>query len=207
MLNEEAIRYILPYAPSMVNAEVNAEKNITIDIAGIFGNENPLEIEIGFGTGKFLTTAAKEFPAINFLGIEVTGKMVNHVANQLLAGNISNARVVHADGRVYMRHCIAKESVSRVHVYFPDPWVKKRHRKRRIINVDFLSSVHSVLRNGGTLNFFTDHAEYFDYFNEHTALVSGFERSEIESFYTPTSYESKWVREGRTIYRAILKKL
>jgi tRNA (guanine-N7-)-methyltransferase len=210
VLNEEAKGYILPFdrpdrkKPGQPGTA--PEKARPLDIAPLFGNPHPVEIEVGFGTGRFLIPYALKYPGLNLLGLEITRKMVDHVANQVQANSLTNVRIVHCDARIFMRDHLPDASVDRVHVYFPDPWIKKRHIKRRIINQDFLATAFRVLKEGGRLNLFTDHKDYFDYFLSEKEMFGKFLYDVDPGDYTPTSYETKWVRQGRTIYRAILRK-
>jgi tRNA (guanine-N7-)-methyltransferase len=210
VLKNEAKSHILPFilpekCPDL-NLFYTENPPQKLNYVEIFNNENPVEIEVGFGTGKFLMAAGREFPNTNFLGLEITKKMVQHVANQAFNNALSNVRVVHCDGRLFMKYVVPQASVNRVHVYFPDPWTKKRHLKRRVINQDFFDSAYGVLVKGGFLNLFTDHKDYFDYFLEERALFGRFADTSEMGFYSPTGYEQKWTREGRTIYRAVLQK-
>ena len=210
VLKEEAKSVLLPFAipPQTKNFDelLEKEKRAPLNYQEVFGNTNPVEIEVGFGTGKFLMAAGKQFPETNFIGLEITRKMVHHVANQAFDNNLMNVMVVLCDGRLYMKHVVPVASVNRVHVYFPDPWTKKKHLKRRVINQEFFDSTYSVLKPGGYLNFYSDHKEYFEYFLEEHKTFSLFKDTVEMGFYTPTSYEQKWTKEGREIYRAVLQK-
>jgi len=136
-----------------------------LDQRALFGREAPLEIEVGSGKGLFLSAAAAGDPHGDFLGIEILGKYARYVAARLMTRGLSNARIVHGDAQHLFSHCLADASVRAVHVYFPDPWWKARHKKRRVMNEAFLPQVERVLVPGGTLHFWTDVEEYF-----HTAL-------------------------------------
>jgi len=209
-LKDESKSHILPFdlPPKSKDINLYLKENppSRLDYSAIFNNSNPVEIEVGFGTGKFLMAAGKQFPETNFIGLEITRKMVHHVANQAFDNNLKNVMVVLCDGRLYMKHVVPAASVNRVHVYFPDPWTKKKHLKRRVINQEFFDSTYSVLKPGGYLNFYSDHKEYFEYFLEEPKTFSLFKDTVEMGFYTPTSYEQKWTKEGREIYRAVLQK-
>lgn len=172
-----------------------------------FQNSNPVELELGFGTGRFITEFSRTHPQVNLFGVEITRKMVYVAANKLFQAGLRNVRLLHADGEVFLKAKVADQCLQRVHVYFPDPWVKKRHIKRRIVNRVFLDQVFRVLVPGGRFNFFTDHADYVDYFLEErkNCSVSFQEDSDIGD-YVPTSYEEKWVRQGKPIFRTVLRK-
>ncbi len=215
VLKEGASKFILQFErPDRKKPDEKevSDNNVQIDSASktilkdILNSSNPIEIEVGFGTGKFLIPYAEKHVNTNILGLEITRKMVDHVANQVMDQKLSNVFIVHCDARFFIKENIPEKSIDRIHVYFPDPWVKKRHIKRRVINQDFLGIAHRILKENGKLNLFTDHKDYFDYFLEQKELFGKFANDVDPGDYTPTSYETKWVRQGRTIYRAILRK-
>jgi len=127
----------------------------------LFSTPAPLEVEVGSGKGLFLQTAAIARPESNFLGIEVARKFARFAAARLAKRNISNAVVLHGDGLRFFREWLPEGALSAVHVYFPDPWWKARHRKRRVMNEPFLQDVYRTLQAGGRLHFWTDVEEYF----------------------------------------------
>ena len=127
----------------------------------LFGRQAPLEIEVGSGKGLFLSAAAAGDPAANFLGIEIMGKYARFIAARLVQRELANARIVHGDAQHLFRSWLAADSVRAVHVYFPDPWWKARHKKRRVMSESFVREVERVLEPGGRLHFWTDVAEYF----------------------------------------------
>ncbi len=131
------------------------------DAASVFGREAPVEIEVGSGKGLFLRTASAAHPDRDFLGIEIVGKYARFIAAKLAKSEQSNARILHGDGVLFLKS-VPDDSVSAVHVYFPDPWWKKRHRKRRVMNETLITAVDRVLQPGGILHFWTDVKEYFD---------------------------------------------
>jgi tRNA (guanine-N7-)-methyltransferase len=129
--------------------------------APLFDTPGPLEVEIGTGKGLFLSNAAAAAPTHRFVGIEVARKYAMSAAARLARRGLTNARVVHGDGLRFFHEWLPDHSVAAVHVYFPDPWWKKRHRKRRVMNEAFLSDIQRVLTPGGRLHFWTDVEEYF----------------------------------------------
>jgi tRNA (guanine-N7-)-methyltransferase len=131
------------------------------DPAALFGREAPLEVEVGSGKGLFLQSAATAFPEHNFLGIEVAQKYARFTAARLAKRELTNALAVAGDGLRLFREMIPDNSLAAVHVYFPDPWWKKRHHKRRVLNEAFLADVYRTLQPGGKLHFWTDVEEYF----------------------------------------------
>jgi tRNA (guanine-N7-)-methyltransferase len=143
--------------------------------AALFGRIAPLEVEVGSGKGLFLRSAGAAEPAVDFLGIEVVRKYAEFAAAALAKAGLKNALVVAADAMRIFRELIPDGALNAVHVYFPDPWWKKRHRKRRIICESFVRDVERTLAPGGSLHFWTDVQEYYqsalDVLAAHTALV------------------------------------
>ncbi len=127
----------------------------------LFGRAGPLEVEVGSGKGLFLRNAAAAKPEVDFLGIEVAKKYAEFAAAGLAKAGLTNALVVHGDGLRVFQELIPDDSLAAVHVYFPDPWWKKRHRRRRVMRESFLRDVERTLQPGGSLHFWTDVEEYF----------------------------------------------
>ncbi len=136
--------------------------------ASLFGNNAPLEIEIGSGKGLFMATASAANPEHNFLGIEIMAKYAAHSAGRLLRSRMEipesnlNAIMVSGNAEPLFKDRIEDGSIEAVHVYFPDPWWKKRHRKRRVVNANSIRNISSALRSGGRLHFWTDVLDYFE---------------------------------------------
>ncbi len=145
------------------------------DAAALFAVDRPLEVEVGSGKGLFLQSAATDVPDHNFLGIEVARKYAHHTAARLAKRELTNALIVEGDAQFVFRELLPADSLAAVHVYFPDPWWKKRHRKRRVMNEGFLKDVVRTLQPGGSFHFWTDVEEYFSeglaLVAEHTPLV------------------------------------
>jgi tRNA (guanine-N7-)-methyltransferase len=132
------------------------------DAGALFKRQAPLEVEVGSGKGLFMLRAAQQFPEHNFLGIEIARKYARFAAARLAKHEVDNAVMVQGDAQRVFREVLPDESLAAVHVYFPDPWWKKRHHKRRIMNDAFLTQVQRVLVPGGRLHFWTDVREYFE---------------------------------------------
>ena len=128
----------------------------------IFGNDLPLEIEVGSGKGLFLTNESSRNPAHNFLGIEIIHKYAKHSAARLVKAGRTNAKMVSGNAEPLFSNRIPAGSLEAVHVYFPDPWWKKRHRKRRVVNEKSVGNFLAALRPGGRFHFWTDVLDYFE---------------------------------------------
>lgn len=152
-------------APYLVAAD---EPPARLDWAREFANQNPVEIEVGFGKGAFLLDAALARPTANFLGIEIDRGLQLYAATRLAKRSLTNAKVACADARRFIAERVPPLSVAAVHVYFPDPWWKARHKKRRVFTTEFADAVESALAPGGRLLIATDVDEYFGVM---TALV------------------------------------
>ncbi|QDU88102.1 tRNA (guanine-N(7)-)-methyltransferase [Pirellulimonas nuda] len=126
-----------------------------------FDQLRPLEVEVGSGKGLFLETATADRPDHNFLGVEVAAKYARSCAARLARRGRTNGVAVHGDALLLMNRYVPDGALAAVHVYFPDPWWKKRHRKRRVMNDRLLTDVVRTLRPGGELHFWTDVEEYF----------------------------------------------
>jgi tRNA (guanine-N7-)-methyltransferase len=130
--------------------------------AAVFGRSLPLELEIGSGKGMFLLNAARAHPLHGFLGLEISHKYAQFAASRLARDGVDNARLIRADAVEFIPQFVPDQSLWAVHVYFPDPWWKKRHRRRRVMNEALIDQLVRVLKPGGRLHFWTDVADYFE---------------------------------------------
>ncbi len=179
----------------------------------LFGRHAPLEIEVGCGKGLFLRTAAPACPGRDFLGIEIVRKYAAFSAAGLVRRDIRNAVVVAGDAIRVFREILPDESAAGVHVYFPDPWWKKRHRKRRVIRAEFVRDVERVLIPHGRLHFWTDVQEYFETALEtlaqETTLLGPFEVHEAQPEHDldyRTHFERRTRLHRETVHRAEFEK-
>jgi len=141
-------RYGVPYAPQ------------PLDLPAAFGRDAPTVVEIGFGMGETTAAIAASRPEVNFLGIEVFAAGVGALLKRIEAQQLANVRIVHHDAVEAVRDMIAPDSLAGVHVYFPDPWQKKRHHKRRLIAQPFVGRLASRIAPGGYLHCATDWEDY-----------------------------------------------
>ena len=128
----------------------------------LFPASQPLEIEVGTGKGLFLCRQAIAIPQKNFLGIEISSKYARFAAFRLAQIGLANARIVHADARQIFSNVLPDTSLEAIHIYFPDPWWKKRHHKRRLLTPDFVCQASRTLAPGGRLHFWTDVVETYE---------------------------------------------
>ena len=179
------------------------------DAARLFGRAAPLEIEVGSGKGLFLAAAAAARPEHDFLGIEIARKFAMVVAARLARGTLKNAKILNGDAERLFAESLPDATLTAVHVYFPDPWWKKRHRKRRLLNERFVRDVERTLSPGGTLHFWTDVEEYFQASLELIAQATTLgpprevpERPPEHDLDYRTHFERRMRLHGQPIYRA-----
>jgi tRNA (guanine-N7-)-methyltransferase len=181
-----------------------------LDLPATFGNSRPIEVEVGFGKGSFLIAAATAHPEVNFLGIEIDRGLLLYVANRLVKRNLDNVRLLKADARDVLCQLVPADSLAAVHVYFPDPWWKKRHKKRRVFTAEFARGCERALQNGGRLFLATDVDEYFQtivgLIFAHTRLRALPDCTFDELPTATTNFQRKAQLQGRTTHRAAFAK-
>ncbi len=139
------------------------DENVQLSAHNIFANNGPLIIDIGFGNGNNLTETAELYPENNYVGIEVHRPGVGCLLAQLQQRNLENVRVYCADAIVILKRNIPDACIDRVQLFFPDPWPKKRHHKRRLVTPDFAALIARKLRPGGHFHAVTDWENYAEY--------------------------------------------
>ncbi|MGI9238983.1 MAG: tRNA (guanosine(46)-N7)-methyltransferase TrmB [Woeseiaceae bacterium] len=143
--------------------DLDAEK---IDFDTLFDRHAPLVLEIGFGNGETLVQQAQNSPDRNFIGIEVHEPGVGHCLLKAHEAAITNLKIIARDAIDVLREQLPSASLQRVNLYFPDPWPKKRHHKRRIVQPEFLALVHDRLTANGALHIATDWANYAEHIDD-----------------------------------------
>jgi tRNA (guanine-N7-)-methyltransferase len=131
-----------------------------LDLAQTFGRSAPVVLEIGFGMGETAAAIAAAHPQIDYLGVEVHAPGVGSLLRAIEARSLSNVRVIQHDASEVVRAMIAPDSLAGIHLFFPDPWPKKRHHKRRLVQPAFASLLAERLRPGGYLHLATDWEDY-----------------------------------------------
>jgi len=180
-----------------------------IHLGSLFEDDRPIELEIGCGKGAFLVTAAEMYPGVNFVGIEIAGAFARAAAERMARRSLSNVRVLIGDAGELVRDRLPSESLAALHVFFPDPWPKKRHHKRRLFSEPFLVAALRVLEPGGRLCVATDHREYYQLMRSLVDANGCFERLvayEWRGEGGVTNFERKYLRAGRVSYRAAYRK-
>lgn len=175
---------------------------------------NPLELEIGSGKGAFLLQQAQQHPRVNYIGIEYARAIWRYATDRLRRHGLTNVRLVHTEAGGFVRQYVPPGCLQQVHIYFPDPWPKARHHKRRLIQTPFLRELHRVLEPLGAVRLATDHGEYFQWMLDHAGEVADlFEQQPFEALdsvadgeLVGSNFERKYRRQGRPFYAMMLRK-
>jgi tRNA (guanine-N7-)-methyltransferase len=190
------------------------EPDTVIEPVSIFGRSAPVTLEIGFGNGESLATMAAQDPASDFIGIEVHRPGVGHLLLELEHREISNVRVFTADAIEVLECCIPDHSLGRVLLFFPDPWPKKRHHKRRIVQHDFIRQLARKLVPGGILHMATDWENYAEHMLEKMHAAPEFRNCAGNGNYSPrpayrpvTKFERRGQRLGHGVWDLIFERV
>ena len=177
------------------------------DPAALFGREAPLEVEIGSGRARFLAAADRDNPAHDFLGLERSLSYYRVCRERVARAGLANARVLRADGRMFAES-LKPGSVRAFHVYFPDPWPKKKQRKRRLLDAVTLDLLANRLEPEGTLRIATDYAGYGQAIRSLLESVPALEGLAWDALPAPppSSFEVKYRAEGRPLWRFLLRR-
>ena len=185
-----------------------------LDLATLFGREAPRVLEIGFGNGASLTDMAKAQPEQDFIGVEVHRPGVGQLLKSIQTESLTNVRVACTDAVELLKRRIRNQSLDRIQIYFPDPWHKKRHHKRRIIQPAFVNVLADKLKHGGYLHLATD---WEDYAIQMLADVSGNERFhntsptgdfiERPSYRPLTKFEQRGHRLGHGVWDLLFERV
>lgn len=185
-----------------------------LDFSAVFGRCGPVEIEIGSGKGTFLLHQGAAFGQTNFIGLEYARKYCMHAVGRMERHGISNVRLVRAEAVRFLTENIKPGTVAGFHIYFPDPWPKRKHHKRRFIGPANMELLLTRLQMGGFIKIATDHKGYFRQIERMLAQFSDqLESVEFEPAaganpgeYVGTNFERKYLKEGRAVYTAAVVK-
>ena len=180
-----------------------------IDIPGFFGAQGPIEVEVGCGKGTFMAAYCERHPELPFLALEKEAEIAYLAAGRISKRpQISHARVILGDAYIFFRDFLPEACVKAFHIYFPDPWPKKRHHKHRIMQAVFLEQVKRVAVPDALFYFGTDHEEYNRETQELFASTPWLEMLEANAEPTEgiqTNFEIKYRKVGKPIYRCVLR--
>lgn len=170
----------------------------------VFGNKNPVVIEIGFGMGKATAIIAQNNPDINYLGLEVHKPGIGKLLGEIREKGLKNLRIIEHDALEVLENMIEDESVSAFHIFFPDPWQKKRHFKRRLIQRPRTDLITSKIQKGGYFYFVTDWLPYAEFgieqLNQTSGLKNKYEGYAPRQEWRPeTRFEQKGLDANRVI--------
>ncbi|GLP98105.1 tRNA (guanosine(46)-N7)-methyltransferase TrmB [Paraferrimonas sedimenticola] len=185
-----------------------------LDLAALFGNDNPVVLEIGFGMGKSLVEMAAAQPDKNFIGIEVHKPGVGACIMEAAEQGLTNLKLFHHDGIEVLDNAIAKGSLDCVQLFFPDPWHKKRHHKRRIVQAEFAERIRGVLKVGGVLHMATDWENYAEHMTEVMVAAPGYKNQAENGDYVPrpehrplTKFEKRGQNLGHGVWDLMYQKV
>jgi tRNA (guanine-N7-)-methyltransferase len=177
------------------------------DFPALFGNDRPVEMEIGCGKGGFLLDRARSFPDRNFFAIEWANQYFLHAVDRMARWRVPNVRIMRTDARTFVERCLPERSLAAIYVFHPDPWPKRRHHRRRLFRDEFVVRAARAMQPDGVLAISTDHEEYF-----HSIIgIVGrreelkeipFRETELGGGAVGTNFETKYLREGRAIHYA-----
>ncbi len=183
------------------------------DFRAIFGRDAPTVVEIGFGMGYSLIEMAQASPQTNFIGIEVHKPGVGQILLDMMRLNITNIRIVPYDAMTVFRDHIPAESLEGIQIYFPDPWPKKRHHKRRIVQLNFVQLLASALKPQGYLHCATDWAPYAEHMLQHITPCAVLENcSSTQTYVTKpnwratTKFEVRGQKLGHEVFDLLYRK-
>jgi tRNA (guanine-N7-)-methyltransferase len=174
-----------------------------MDRSEIFPDSAPLEVDLGSGDGSFLLAMAQNYPDRRFLGVERLLGRARKLCRRSHQAGLPNLKVLRLESLYTVEWLLSPQSISRIHLLFPDPWPKARHHKRRLVQAPFLKAAQTALIPGGEFLFRTDHAEYFEWAAEELEAFEGLEVIDWlpeDEFYAETDFQRQWAEVGRSVY-------
>lgn len=180
----------------------------------LFGNNNEVIVEIGFGNGESLLKQVKNQPQYNFIGIEVHGPGVGHLIHNAHSDDIHNIKIIRHDAVDVLKHQIGDNTLKQVQLFFPDPWHKKRHHKRRIISHEFIQLIHQKLKTGGLFHMATDWQHYAEQMLLQMDAAEGYSNTSGAGNFSAdkadrceTKFERRGLKLGHSVWDLIYKKI
>jgi tRNA (guanine-N7-)-methyltransferase len=173
------------------------------DFSEVYGNEQPVELELGSGDGGFILGRARQHPERNFLAVERLLGRSRKIAKRIMREEHPNLKVLRLESSYVVERLCPPQSLEVIHIMFPDPWPKKRHHKRRLIQTDFLDLLKQALVPGGTVRFSTDHEEYFEWANEIWNEALDWKEVDLWNFADDpiTEFQQQWEAQGKPTFR------
>ena len=173
----------------------------------IFSTDRLVEVDLGSGPGKFLVESALKFPDRNFLGIERLLGRVRKTCRIASEIGLTNLRVLRLELEYTVRYLLPENSIWRFHLNFPDPWPKRRHHPRRVVDDEFLKAIHRSLIEGGELWIKTDHEAYFEQISKTASRSNLWSPTDwVDEGYPRTDFEEQFIARELPIYRVRLRK-
>lgn len=224
-VKEHRIKSFVVRAGRMTQGQINAIEELgpkymldvssleELDTVKAFGREAPLVVEIGFGMGVSFVQMAKADPSGNYLGIEVHPPGVGSCLKLIEENQLTNVRIIQFDAFEVLRKCLKPASVDILQIFFPDPWPKKRHVKRRLINDDFVKLVSPLFKQGGQFRMATDWEDYAVQMLEVMSRAQGFSNTAADGTYIPrpdwrplTKFELRGQKLGHGVWDLVFKR-
>ena len=180
-----------------------------ITLEGLFEKEQPIEIDIGCGKGRFLLSRAASHQQTNFIGIDRMNGRLGKLDRKFIRAEYNNVRLIKMEAAYVITELLPADVISTYYIFFPDPWPKRKHHRRRLMSSEFLDAVHRTLKTGGEINFSTDHLDYFEAgrkllrADKRFEEIETFQRSESEK----TDFELIFTNQGLPIGDCSFKKI
>ncbi len=177
-----------------------------LDLRRLFGNSYPVVLDIGFGDGEALAQLGRQYPHLNFLGVEVYRPGVGSLLRKITESGLENVRVMNMDVVIVLRKHIAPRSLAAVLTWFPDPWPKKRHHKRRLIQEGFVQLVADRLTSRGELSIATDWQPYAEAIQQVMDRCTAFRKAGVSTLIRQrphTKFERRGIRQGHRVFAQV----
>ena len=189
------------FSPNTLPAPVN--------LTALFGRAAPVEVDLGCGKGRFLIAHAAAQPDLNMLGTDIQCGRLQKIRARAERSGLDQLRLLHTDTDYALEYLLPRESVRTFYLFFPDPWPKRKHHRRRLVQPGFMTLIHRTLEPGGVIHIATDHADYFQHIqrvvlaDSRFSSVSPFEPPESEK----TDFERLFTAKGAPVFRYSCRKV